>query len=195
MRKTEKANIEKPMSSSAIDTELQKLMAEQLGEIPADGMATKLIGFKPVDLTPQADLVEKTKELLEVLPEPTEPLSGTLGRHELIFLDEIFQPGNPPQPDQRGTEDATVIAKIQEASAKVKSNGGSSSYYALPEGASQLNDLIEHKGMGFAVGEIFKATYRLGQKDGTDILYDLNKIVFYAQERLIPFVKKHGRLP
>jgi hypothetical protein len=78
---------------------------------------------------------------------------------------------------------------------KVASDGGKTSYYQLPEGATELNDLIEAKGMGFALGNIFKACYRMGEKDGADVLYDLNKIVFFAQERLIPYVKKHGRLP
>lgn len=78
---------------------------------------------------------------------------------------------------------------------KVTSNGGSTSYYQLPEGAQELNDLIEHKGMGFALGNIFKACWRLGEKDGTDVEYDINKMIYFAQERLLPYVKKHGRLP
>ena len=78
---------------------------------------------------------------------------------------------------------------------KVKSDGGSTSYYELPEGASELNDLIEHKAMGFALGNIFKACYRLGEKDGSDVLYDLRKIQFFVNERLIPYFEKNGRLP
>lgn len=42
----------------------------------------------------------------------------------------------------------------------IKSDGGSTSYYELPEGSKELNDLIEHKGMSFALGNIFKACYR-----------------------------------
>lgn len=37
------------------------------------------------------------------------------------------------------------------------SDGGSTSYYELPAGATELNDLIEHKGMSFTLGNIFKA--------------------------------------
>jgi hypothetical protein len=58
----------------------------------------------------------------------------------------------------------------------IKSDGGSSAYYELPEGATELNDLIEHRGMSFARGNIFKALYRLGEKAGVDVAYDLNKI-------------------
>ncbi|WP_421505531.1 hypothetical protein [Brucella pseudogrignonensis] len=60
-------------------------------------------------------------------------------------------------------------------------DGGSTSYYELPEGASELNDLIEHKRMSFALGNIFKACYRFGEKDVASRLYDLNKIIFFAE--------------
>ncbi|KYB45460.1 hypothetical protein AB664_07750 [Brucella anthropi] len=63
----------------------------------------------------------------------------------------------------------------------IKSDGGSTSYYELPEGASELNDLIEHKRMSFALGNIFKACYRFGEKDAASRLYDLNKIIFFAE--------------
>lgn len=62
----------------------------------------------------------------------------------------------------------------------IKSNGGSTDYYKLPPGATELNDLIEYKRMNFALGNIFKACYRLGEKSGTDIEYDLNKIEYFV---------------
>ncbi len=64
---------------------------------------------------------------------------------------------------------------------KTTSDGGSTSYYKLPEGAKDLQDVIEAKNMNFAIGNIFKACYRLGEKDGTSADYDLNKIIFFAQ--------------
>jgi hypothetical protein len=64
---------------------------------------------------------------------------------------------------------------------KIKSDGGSSAYYRLPEGATELNDLIEHREMSFARGNIFKALYRLGEKAGVDVSYDLNKIEVFLQ--------------
>lgn len=70
------------------------------------------------------------------------------------------------------------------AAAPVKSDGGSSSYYAIPAAAVDLLDLIEFKNMNFAVGNIFKASYRLGEKEGTDLQYDLRKIIFFAQREL-----------
>lgn len=61
------------------------------------------------------------------------------------------------------------------------SSGGSTSYYELPANATELNDLIEHKNMSFALGNIFKACYRFGEKDAASRLYDLNKIIYFAE--------------
>ncbi len=63
-------------------------------------------------------------------------------------------------------------------------NGGTTDYYAIPEGATTLQDLIEHKGMDFAIGNVFKACYRLGEKGEDTVMYDLNKIIYYAQREL-----------
>ncbi len=69
-------------------------------------------------------------------------------------------------------------------STKIKSDGWSTDYYQLPEGATELQDLIEYRDMNFSVGNIFKAAYRLGMKDGTDSLYDLRKIMWYAEREI-----------
>jgi len=68
------------------------------------------------------------------------------------------------------------------AKGKVKSDGGSTDYYRLPEHATELRHLISHKGMRKSRGDLFKACYRLGEKDGADLLYDLNKIKFFAED-------------
>ena len=67
---------------------------------------------------------------------------------------------------------------------KVKSDGGSTSYYKLPKHAKELRHLISHKNMSKSRGDIFKACYRLGEKEGDDILYDLKKIKFFAEDLL-----------
>lgn len=72
---------------------------------------------------------------------------------------------------------------------KIASDGKASAYYDFPEGCSTLNDLIEHKEMSFAQGNIFKAAYRLGNKEGISLEYDLNKIIYYA-ERMLNKLKK-----
>jgi len=64
-----------------------------------------------------------------------------------------------------------------------QSDGGSTDYYKIPAGATDLQDLIEAKSMSFGRGNIFKAAYRLGE-DGNDEVYDLKKIIWFAQRRL-----------
>lgn len=66
----------------------------------------------------------------------------------------------------------------------IASDGGSTDYYKLPSHARDIDDLIAHKRMGFRVGNIFKAAYRMGEKAGADRAYDLRKIVFFAQREL-----------
>ena len=65
---------------------------------------------------------------------------------------------------------------------KVASDGLSTSYYTIPNHASELRHLISHKGMSKSRGDIFKACYRLGEKEGTDTLYDLNKMKFFIAD-------------
>lgn len=64
----------------------------------------------------------------------------------------------------------------------MKNRGGSTpEQYALPCWAEELQDLIEYRNMNFALGNIFKACYRMGTKEGADPLYDLNKIIYFAE--------------
>ena len=65
-----------------------------------------------------------------------------------------------------------------------KLTGGSSDYYKFPAGTTEIMDLIEHKKMNFAVGNIGKAWYRLGDKPGVERRYDLEKIIYFAQREL-----------
>lgn len=64
----------------------------------------------------------------------------------------------------------------------VTSDGGSTSYYELPEHATELRHLISAKGMSKSRGDIFKACYRLGQKQGADVAYDLKKMKFFIDD-------------
>ena len=62
-----------------------------------------------------------------------------------------------------------------------KNNGGSTpKQYGIPKGTKDLQDLIEHKKMNFAQGNIFKAIYR----DKGNYEYDLNKIIWFANREL-----------
>lgn len=62
-----------------------------------------------------------------------------------------------------------------------RSDGASADYYVLPEGATQLQDLISHRDMNSQIGEIFRACYRYGIVSHSDKMRDAKKIRFYAQ--------------
>ena len=63
-------------------------------------------------------------------------------------------------------------------------NGGTTDYYNVPAKATTLNDLIDHVDMSWNMANIFKACYRFGRKSKTAKLYDLNKIIYYAQREI-----------
>jgi hypothetical protein len=76
---------------------------------------------------------------------------------------------------------------------KIKSDGGSSGYYQLPPGAVEIQDLVEYRDMNFAVANIFKAAYRMGKKAGNDELYEIRKIIWYANRELNRLTKQQEK--
>ena len=67
---------------------------------------------------------------------------------------------------------------------KMTSDGSTASYYELPEGAKELQDLISHRNMNAQIGEIFRACYRMGMVSHSPEMRDVKKIIFYATEEL-----------
>lgn len=67
---------------------------------------------------------------------------------------------------------------------KEKSDGSHADYYKLPEGATQLQDLISYRSQNAQIGEIFRACYRYGLCGHSDEIRDIKKILFYAQAEL-----------
>lgn len=62
-----------------------------------------------------------------------------------------------------------------------RSDGSTASYYELPPGCTELQDLISHRNMNAQDGEIFRAIYRKGRASHSDELRDAKKVLFYAQ--------------
>lgn len=94
---------------------------------------------------------------------------------------DFFKATNDPEHpilDLTKVVDFNVIKKPTD---KITSDGGSTDYYNIPEGSTTLNDIIEANHMSFARGNIFKAIYRLDKKQGVDVEYDLNKIIYFAE--------------
>ena len=67
---------------------------------------------------------------------------------------------------------------------KIQSDGSTASYYELPEGATELQDLISAKNMNAQIGEIFRACYRYGEVLHSPMKRDIKKILFYAKAEL-----------
>lgn len=64
------------------------------------------------------------------------------------------------------------------------SDGSTASYYELPKGATELQDLISARDMNAQMGEIFRACYRYGRVAHSPRERDLRKIIFYAKAEL-----------
>ena len=67
---------------------------------------------------------------------------------------------------------------------EVVSDGSTAAYYELPEGASELQDLISHRDMNAQIGEIFRSCYRYGIASHSDKLRDAKKIKFYIDAEI-----------
>jgi hypothetical protein len=74
--------------------------------------------------------------------------------------------------------------EILKAEPMAVSDGSTASYYELPEGAKELQDLISFKDMNAQMGEIFRGTYRYGQAAHSDRLRDAKKIKFYIDAEI-----------
>ena len=64
----------------------------------------------------------------------------------------------------------------------VRGDGGSTNYYELPDGATELRHLIKHKKMEHGIGEAFCALYRLN--DNGEYLRNLKKAKFYIDAEI-----------
>lgn len=69
-------------------------------------------------------------------------------------------------------------------SSKERSDGSTASYYELPDGASELQDLISDRNMNAQIGEIFRECYRYGRASHSDEMRGIKKILFYANAEL-----------
>jgi hypothetical protein len=74
------------------------------------------------------------------------------------------------------------LCMVEDVKESVRGNGGSTSYYDLPEGATELRHLIKHKKMEHGIGEAFCALYRLN--DNGEYKRNLIKAKFYIENEL-----------
>jgi hypothetical protein len=76
---------------------------------------------------------------------------------------------------------------------KESSDGSTASYYELPIGATELQDLISDRNMNAQIGEIFRECYRYGRASHSDEMRGIKKILFYANAELKRLEKQNDR--
>ena len=82
--------------------------------------------------------------------------------------------------------DTTQNQEIKQLS---RGDGGSTNYYELPKGATELRHLIRHKRMSHSIGEVFCAIYRLN--DNGEYLRNLKKAKFYIDSEIEEYEKEN----
>jgi hypothetical protein len=73
-----------------------------------------------------------------------------------------------------------------------QSDGSTASYYELPKGATELQDLIAYLDLNAQLGEILRACYRYGRVPHSPKLRDAKKIKFYAEAEIARLEKYEG---
>ena len=76
---------------------------------------------------------------------------------------------------------------------KEKSDGTTASYYQLPEGIKETQDIISYLNLNAQLGEILRSVIRYGRASHSDKLRDIRKIKFYAdaeEKRILKYESK-----
>ena len=139
--------------------------------------------------------VDKEDEVLDVVTNPSmsmEELATALSElgFERVTTPVVRSKDYIPKPQVHKTPlldtklaDNAQRAPIMQTLAS-RSDGSTASYYELPAGAQELQDLISHKNMNSQIGEIFRACYRMGEASHSDELRDAKKIKFYIDAEI-----------
>jgi len=83
-------------------------------------------------------------------------------------------------------------AAVSQAKGEV-SDGSTASYYVLPQGCTELYELITHRDMNAQIGEIFRACYRYGFVAHSSKLRDAKKIKFYIEAEIARLLKLEAK--
>mgnify|MGYP001230545198 CR=1 FL=1 len=135
--------------------------------------------------------VDKEDALLDLLTDPDLDLGAIMKMVKERKLGRVT--ASTEETDERVLEPQVTktppLVTKQEKGAQV-SDGSTASYYELPDGAHELQDLISHKNMNSQIGEIFRACYRMGEASHSDELRDAKKIRFYIDAEIERLLRK-----
>ena len=144
-----------------------------------DGPEGEEVIFKPALNVDEELIVTQAKEAEEDIKATVDRLADIEG------IERRYNKGEPLSEDERLLlKMKTLDQAPHEQNAKIKSDGSTASYYELPEGATQLQDLISHRNMNAQLGEIFRECYRYGQASHCDELRGAKKIKFYIDAEI-----------
>lgn len=87
-----------------------------------------------------------------------------------------------------------ISDSVDPATKKIASDGGSTGYYAVLDTDKDCQDIIERKDMNWNRANVFKAAFRMGEKDGPDELYDWRKIKWFAEREIARLEKTNEGL-
>lgn len=109
-----------------------------------------------------------------------------MAKHYEIFIpdDAKWVDSDSVGPSHRGFFTESGGFSTEEIPESNPPGGSTPQQYALPDGAVELQDLIEYRDMNYAVANIFKACFRLGHCEHSDKIRDLNKILWFAEREL-----------
>jgi len=129
--------------------------------------------------------VDKEDALLDLLTDPDLDLGAIMKMAKERKLGRVTastEETNKRVLEPQVTKTPPLVTKL-ERGVQV-SDGSTASYYELPDGAHELQDLISHKNMNSQIGEIFRACYRMGEASHSDELRDAKKIRFYIDAEI-----------
>lgn len=135
--------------------------------------------------------VDKEDALLDLLTDPDLDLGAVMKmvkERKLGRVTASTEETNKSVLEPQVTKTPPLVTE-QEKGAQV-SDGSTASYYELPDGAHELQDLISHKNMNSQIGEIFRACYRMGEASHSDELRDAKKIRFYIDAEIERLLRK-----
>jgi len=153
-----------------------ELIQKRLGNVHSSGRTDEVTRYKePATLEARSPLVHKTQQSDDWNPE------GMFDDDGFNLADAMAQKLGPALKEKLRQE--AQLESTMQVSAGT-SDGSTASYYELPDGAAELQDLISYKNMNSQIGEIFRACYRMGEASHSNELRDAKKIKFYIDAEI-----------
>jgi hypothetical protein len=162
---------------------INRQMQIVLGVYPKDSIYDEFV-------TPIKD--RRDDMALPMIEQPDEVIDALRAAHDLSALHQAEDQMNAarqcaglppifPLLDKAIKDPENFQDAVYRPAALSASDGSTASYYQLPTGATELQDLISYRNMNAQDGEIFRAIYRKGKASHSDELRDARKVLFYAQ--------------